>query len=182
MAICTLIAHVSRALDFYNKRSSTYFAIGKTSIWSASDIGEGYSPTIDYDANPPVPKNTDVMKEVIGYKRVEFISPVVRDENGTLEYRDTKWRIVSPEEAVAEGARWIFLSTGLAYDELPTNDPYREIGVYTGLVPIDTVAEASYALLPSQVSDPGLLEVLDYRKPVYRDTDVRERIKLVLEF
>lgn len=182
MAICTLVAHVSRALDFYSKRNSTFFAIGKTSQWSEEDIGVDFDPERDYDVNPPIPKNTDDMKEIIGYKKAEFVSPVVPDENGTLEYRNVKWRIVSPDHAVEEGARWVFLSAGLAYNELPVDNPYREIGVYTGLQPVSGTSEAAYALLPSQVAEQGLLEVIDFRKPVYRDTDVRERIKLVLEF
>lgn len=180
MAICTLKAHVSRALDFYNK-DSIYFCIGKTSEWDSTDV-EDYDSTVDYDQNPPLPTNTSDMSEVIGYKRIEFKSPVVQDDNGTLEYRGTKWRVVNPESAVEEGARWIFLSAGLTYNELPADKPYRKIGVYTGLTPNDDVSSAQYALLPSQVSDPGLLEVIDFRRPIWRDTDVRERICLVLEF
>lgn len=180
MAICTLEAHVSRALDFYNK-NSIYFAFGKTSKWGEDDV-VNFDPNEDYDLNPPIPKNTDKMKEVIGYKKIEFKSLVVQDDNGSLTYRDTKWRIVKPEEAVDEGSRWVFLSAGLAYNELPADLPYRQIGVYTGLKTKDEISEAIYSLLPNQVEDPGLLEVIDFRKPVYRDTDVRERIQLILEF
>lgn len=180
MAICTLKAHVSRAIDFYNK-DSIYFCIGKTSKWTADDI-EDFNESIDYDKNPPLPTNKSDMSEVIGYKRAEFKSLVVQDDNGSLEYRGTKWRAVKPEDAATEGARWVFISTGLTYNELPADEPYRKIGVYTGLVPEDGVSSAQYALLPTEVKDPGLLEVIDFRKPIYRDTDVRERIKLVLEF
>lgn len=181
MAICTLKAHVARALDFYNKES-IWFSFGKTSKWSVEDLGGEFEPERDYDSNPPVPKNTDDVTEVLGYKRIEFKSMVVQDDNGTLEYRNTKWRIVPPDEAVKEGARWVFLSAGLTFNELPAEKPYRAVGVCSGLKPVEGTSEALYSLLPIQVEDPGLTEVVDFRKPVWRDTDVRERVKIVLEF
>ena len=183
MAICTLKAHVSRALDFYNK-DSIYFAIGKYTQWASGDF-PGYDPSINYDINPPVPTNTSDMSEIIGYKKAEFEALVVQDANGSLEYRGTKWRVVSPSEAINDGARWVFVSTSLAYQDFAvesSKNVYREVGVYTGLVPNSDVSAATYALLPSQVQDQGLLEVIDFRKPVYRDTDVREKLKIVLEF
>ena len=180
MAVCTLQAHVSRALDFYNK-SGLYFGIGKTSKWSASDVPD-FDSERDYDIRPPAPKNTDILKEILGYKRVEFKSLVVQDDSGSLEYRNVKWKVVKPEDAVLEGARWVYLSAGLAYDELPADLPYRAVGVFSGLVPVEGTSEALYALTPIQVKDSGLLEVIDFRRPVYRDVDVRERIKIILEF
>lgn len=181
MAICTLKAHVARALDFYNK-DSIWFGIGKTSKWSVEDLGVDFETERDYDSNPPVPKNTDEITELVGFKRTEFKSLVVQDDNGTLEYRNTKWRIVAPEDAQKVGARWVFLSAGLTFNELPAEKPYRAIGVYTGLKPVEGTSEARYSLVPSQVEDEGMLEVIDFRKPVYRDVDVRERIKLIVEF
>lgn len=183
MAVCTLKAHVSRALDFYNKES-IYFAIGKYTVWKSGDF-PGYNSSINYDINPPVPTNTSDMSEIIGYKKAEFKALVVQDNNGSLEYRGTKWRVVSPSDAIAEGARWVFVSTGLAYQDFAveaSKNVYRKVGVYTGLVPKSGISEATYALLPSQVQSQGLLEVIDFRKPVYRDTDVREKLKIVLEF
>ena len=181
MAICTLQGHVSRAIDFY-KKSGMFVGIGKSTPWSEEDV-ESYDATRDYEQYPPAPKNTDELKEIIGYKRVEFRALVVQDDkNGTLEYRGTKWRIVPESDAVKEGARWVFVSTELTYNELPVPYPYRQIGVYTGLTLKEDVNLALYAVLPEQVEDKGILEVLDNRKPVYRDSDVREKIKLVLEF
>lgn len=181
MAICTLQGHVSRAIDFYNK-DDMFVCIGKSSPWTSDDM-DSYDDSRDYEQYPPAPKNTDVMKEVIGYKRIEFRSLVVQDDvNGTLEYRGTKWRIVPITDALEEGARWVYISTELSYNELPTTLPYRQVGVYTGLKLNDGVNPAIYAVLPDQVKSTGILEVIDNRKPVYRDSDVREKIKLILEF
>ena len=184
MAILTLSGHVARALDFYNK-PSIYSAIGKYTEWKQGDCRElidGYDPSIDYNLNPPSPAITDDMLEIIGYKKVEFRAMVVQDDEGTLIYRNTNWRIVMPDQAVAEGARWVYISTTLSYSELPTDKPYRQVGVYTGLVPKPDIPESQYTLLPEEVEDQGILEVLDHRKPVYRDSDIREFIKLVIEF
>lgn len=180
MAILTLKGHISRAKDFYNK-DSIYMAIGKANPWDASSVVD-YDTTKDYDNYPPAPANTDDLLEVIGYKKVEFRSLVVPDENGQLEYRGTKWKIVSEENAVTEGARWVYISTTLTYNELPTNMPYRQVGVYTGLKVKAGVDVNKYALIPAEVDDEGILEVLDNRKPVFRDNDVREQIKIILEF
>ena len=43
-------------------------------------------------------------------------------------------------------------------------------------------SSSKFNLLPSEVKDAGLLQVIDYRKPIYRNTDVKEKIKLILEF
>lgn len=181
MAICTLKAHVARAMDFYN-HDDIYFAIGKSSNWSSSDLTD-FDSSRDYNVNPPEPKNTDDMKEVIGYKKAEYKSFVVQDDiNGTLDYRNTKWRVVNKEDAATAGARWVYVSTELLYEELPTELPYRCIGVYTGLTLADGVSSSKFNLLPSEVKDAGLLQVIDYRKPIYRNTDVKEKIKLILEF
>lgn len=182
MAICTLQGHVSRAMDFRDKESK-FIGIGKSTPWSREDIGEEYDSSRDYEQYPPVPRNTDSLKEIIGYKRVEFCSLVAPDDAaGTLEYRGTKWRIVSDSEAVEMGARWVYISTELTYNELPITDPYRQVGVYTGLKLAEGVNPAKYAVLPEEVESNGLLEVIDNRKPIYRDADVKEKIKIILEF
>ena len=180
MAICTLKGHVSRALDFYHK-NDVYFGIGHPSKWNESEI-DSFEKDRDYDRYPPAPKNTDELIDVIGYKKVEARFMVVQDDTGSLEYRGTRWKIVEPSDAIKDGSRWVYISTELAYNELPVALPYRQLGVYSGLKLKDDVNSSLYAVLPDQVKDEGILEVLDNRKPVYRDSDVREKIKLILEF
>lgn len=84
MAIATTSAHVSRALEFYNKVGK-YFSIGGTTPW-------------DDEQNPPSPNVNDFrLKDIVALKKVDNIYLVVQDNNGTISYRDTKWRIVTPE-------------------------------------------------------------------------------------
>lgn len=185
MAILTMRGHISRAMDFFNKES-IYIAIGKSTKWKQGDCkeleGDGFDSDRDYDQYPPAPAVTDDLLEVIGFKKVESRFLVVQDDDGPIEYRGSKWNMVSAEEAVEKGARWVYISTTLTYNELPTSLPYRQVGVYTNLVPGEDIPESQYVLLPEQVSDTGMLEVLDDRKPVYRESDVREQIKLIMEF
>lgn len=171
MAVVLLSGHVSRALDFYNK-NDIYFAIGKTTPW-------------DDDSNPPVPVSTDSIEEVAGYKKVESKFLVIPDDTGEgeLVYQRNRWKIVPYEQALEKGARWVYISTQLAYDDFEILIPtYRQIEVYSGLQVISTVSSSSYALIPEQVKNPGIGEALDNRTPIYREPDQRETLVMIIEF
>ena len=168
MAVTTLKGHVSRALDFYNK-ADKYFCIGRKTAWPV-------------ETAPPVPVSTDEMQEVVGYKKVESIFMVKPDDAGSLTYRGIKWKIVDPANAASEGARWVYISSFIAYSDLPTDISYRQVGLTTGLVKETGVPDGKYALLPAEVKTTGLLEEIDNRTPVYRDPDQREQLVLVIEF
>lgn len=168
MAVTTIKGHVSRALDFYNK-SSIFFCLGRTTAWSDEN-------------NPPVPLNTDDLEEPSGYKLIESKFLVIPDTNGSITYRDSRWSIVPYDKALEKGARWLYLSSYISYDEFPVDLVYRQIGVYTGLVKNPSVPSGKSNLLPSEVSNPGILEVLDNRTPVYRELDQREKLSIIIEF
>ena len=169
MAISTEYSHVQRALEFFNK-NSIYFAIGKSSPWAD-------------DNSPPAPDPNDTtLQELIGYKKVETIHMVVPDEqNGTILYRDVKWRIVSPDQAFQEKAKWVYIETYIRYDELPLGY-YRQVGVFTGLQPASGVPAGKFNLLPEEVENPGVLEIIDNRGPSNRLPDQKEKLSLVIEF
>lgn len=170
MAVTTLKGHVSRALDFYNK-TSIYFCLGRTTPW-------------DDETKPPVPTNTDDMETPAGYKLIEskFLVVPSTDNTGEITYRDSKWKIVPYDKALEQGARWVYVMSYIAYDEFSTDLIYRQIGVYTGLTKAAGVASGKSNLLPSEVENPGILEVLDNRTPVYRELDQRESLSVIIEF
>lgn len=179
MAITLLKGHVSRALDFYNK-NSIFFGIGKTTAWS-DPID---SKITDY--HPPTPKNTDDLLEPVGYRRVDSKYLVVpaepNDESAELTYSGKKWKIVPPDKALEKGARWVCILANIQYSEFPTNISYRQIKVTTGLEPADSVTDGRPNLLPSQVKNVGIPEVLDNRTPIFREPDQRERLIVIIEF
>lgn len=82
MAIAVNGGHVSRALDFYQK-GSKYIIVGGTQVW-------------EDEPTPDTPNVADFkLKDVIGLKKVDNTFLVVPDnENGTISYRDQKWRVV----------------------------------------------------------------------------------------
>lgn len=86
MAIATNAAHVSRALDFFNKEGK-YFSIGGTQPW-------------EDETKPRDPQLTDfILDDIIALKKVDNTHLVIEDkEYGTIQYRDTKWRIITPLE------------------------------------------------------------------------------------
>ncbi|WCS68734.1 hypothetical protein Goe19_00930 [Bacillus phage vB_BsuM-Goe19] len=168
MAITTIGAHVSRALDFFGKQD-IYFAIGRTSPW-------------EDDNNPPSP-NSDMtsLDELIGFKKLDSIQLVVPDDSGTISYRESNWKPVAKEEAYTKKAKWVYIETTIKYDELPLGF-YRQIGVYTGLVIKKDVDLGKTALLPDDVENAGVLEVVDNRKPSNRLEDQKEKLTMIIEF
>ena len=169
MATTTNRGHIARALDFFD-RTDVYFGLGQTT-----------TPWPD-ELNPPKPDvSTSSLAEPLGYKKVESKYMVVQDPNGTIVYRDSKWKIVPRDQAVALGSKWVYLESFIRYDELPLQS-YRSIAVVSRLVPNDDIPSNQATLIPSQVKDPGIVEVIDYRRVVNRQIDQKEQLSLILEF
>lgn len=180
MASTTIAGHVARAVEFYNT-SDIYFGIGKTTSWDSNSTPTS-SPLND-DQNPPEPTSTDVLQEIVGYKRVDSKFLVYPDNEGEISCNGRKWKIVTnPDDAQSLGARWIYLASWLLYNELPTDISYRQVGVVTGLVKSESVAAGKTALLPEEVSDAGILQAIYHRKPVYRDANQREQLMTIITF
>ena len=79
----TTFSHSSRAYDMFLS-NSLYYGIGHQSPW-------------DDDNNPPLVNYNDLdIYQVIGYKKVEDVYMVVPDPNGSIIYRDSQWRVISP--------------------------------------------------------------------------------------
>ncbi|MNH41086.1 hypothetical protein D3C79_1025180 [compost metagenome] len=73
------------------------------------------------------------------------------------------------------------MSTTLVGDELPLTS-YRQIGFYSELELETGVPTNQLVLLPSDVADPGLLEVVDNRKVTHRQSDQSEKLSFIIEF
>ena len=82
MAIAVNGGHVARALDFY-RTAGKYFIIGGTTAW-------------DDETTPETPSVTDFkLKNVVGLKKVDNTHLVIPDTNGSIQYRNQNWKIVS---------------------------------------------------------------------------------------
>lgn len=166
MAVTLTKGHISRALDFYKK--NIYFGIGRQTPW-------------DDESTPPEPYPDDFLENPLVFKRAESVFMVVPDTTGELIYRNTAWKIVDPTEALEKGARWVYVSTNLSYEEVATNISYRQVCIFTDMVPI-AGAESEFVLTPDKIQDYGIPQVLDNRKPVYREPDMKEKLSIVIEF
>lgn len=79
----TTFSHSSRAIDLFSS-DSLYFGIGYQSPWPD-------------DNNPPLVNYNDLeIFQVIGYKKVEDVYLVVPDDSGSIIYRDSQWRVITP--------------------------------------------------------------------------------------
>lgn len=84
MAIATNGGHISRALDFY-KTPGKYFIIGGTIPW-------------EDESAPPAPDVSEFkLVDVVGLKRVDNVHMVIPHPNGSIQYRDQNWKIVTSQ-------------------------------------------------------------------------------------
>lgn len=169
MAVVRLDGHVSRALRFMEE-DDVYIAIGKTSPW-------------DNESQPPVPTVNEPLVDLVAMKKVETkILVVLDDENGTIQYFDHKYSPVAPEEAFEKGARWVYCMSYLNYSEAPISVSYRQVALQTGVVRKSSVPSAQYVLLPEEIQDMGVAEIIDNIEPIYRRADKREKLGIIAEF
>lgn len=171
LPITTTVGHVSRAISFCDL-PNVYFALGKSSPWENET---------DANFSAPLPKVSDTeLQELIGMKRVSVKSLVVPDEDGSIIYRDQTWRKISPKEAIALGAHWVYLEATILYEELPAT-AYRQIGVFSRVKAKEGVNATAQILMPDDIEDVGILEILDQRKVVTRNEDSKDTFSMIVE-
>jgi hypothetical protein len=100
---------------------------------------------------------------------------------GMITCNDSNWGFVATENAYSAKARWVYVQAIIDGNELPLVS-YREIGLYSALQVAEGVGEDSAVLLPAQVANNGVLEVISYRKPIPRSDDQKDQLSLVLAF
>lgn len=171
LPVTTTVGHVSRAISF-QELANVYFGLGKTSPWENETDDNFSAPLPSIEATE--------LEELIGMKKVDVKSLVVPDEDGTIVYRDQTWRKISAEEAIKLGAHWVYIEATIYYDELPAQ-AYRQIGVFSRVVTKPS-ASSSAVLLPEDIINVGVLEILDQRKVVTRNEDSRDTFSMIIEF
>lgn len=177
LPVTTVVGHVSRAISF-QELNTVYFGLGRTSPWE----GETQAAESGDDFTAPLPSvNATELDELIGMKKVDVKALVTPDDDGTIVYRDKTWRKISADEAIKLGAHWVYIEANIYYDELPAS-AYRQIGVFSRVKLQDNVPANQSILLPTDIADVGILEVLDQRKVVTRNEDSRDTFSMIIEF
>lgn len=171
MAIATNNSRVYASLQLKNKQDSMYLVIGKTSPWT------------NEDAPPQADPNASTLQEVIGYKKVKKVSLCrsyfENDESQypIIEYGVNKFTLIPDEKAYQEKAFMVYVESEVIGSELPLGT-FRQVGLHTDLVPKTGVTKD--ALLPSEVTNAGILQVFDNRKQQNRTEDVTIREKFII--
>lgn len=172
-----------RALNARNffQQPDKILAIGKSTPWEdPADIDVS-------DRNPPTPTGyeTDI-EEPIAYKKIDLCYLCKKDKNGTLTYREQKFITTQDLQTAIDGLYdCVYVKGSFIYDEVPLKT-YRQVGLYScGKVTYDE-NNVSYPLgtegHDNIVTDPGILAVIDYRKPQPRDWDQTETFEIMIQF
>lgn len=115
IGVTTIGGHVARAIDF-QARQDVYAVLGKSSPW----VPTAQDPTLS-DENPPVPSPTAVnLDDPVVVKKC-VLNLVVPDAAGSITAYGQKWRLVTPAEAPALGARWVLVTASFDYNEAPVS-------------------------------------------------------------
>lgn len=188
MAVKTFSFGVSRAVEFFNK-NDVYFGIGKKTSWAAADYSSTEAVPNNPDAKPPITRADTILKEVIGYRKVDFMYLVVPHDGSTvpegtiiIDFQPSvQWRVVPPDQAVANKACYIYIETTIQPNDFPEGH-YRQVGVFSGLTKKSTVPVGKTVLLPTEIASQGTLEIIDNRIPSPINAYSKETLKFVIKF
>lgn len=170
LPILTNASHCARALSLV-EQGSVYFGIGRTTPWTGEN---------DPDFIPPEPDVEAVtLENLVGLKKAERVVMVIPDDDGDIEYATMKFKTISNEEALQRKSRWVLIEATIRFDELPPV-AYRQIGIFSRVTP--TIGnEQKLVLMPNEIQNIGILEVLDNRKVVTRQSDTRDTYFMIIE-
>lgn len=172
LPITTTVGHVSRAISFFELKN-IYLGLGRTSPWTGET---------EKNFSAPLPSvSATKLDELIGMKRIDVKSLVYPDDEGTIVYRDKTWRKLSVEDAIKYGAHWVYLECSINYDEFSAV-AYRQIGIFSRVTLKSGVAPYKSIVLPNEIENQGILEVLDQRKVVTRNEDSKDTFSMIIEF
>lgn len=173
----TQIYSVDRAMDFFNKANNLWICLGKQTSWQASDYGNVQAPS-DMDDNPPSPDPTATsVIEPIGYKKIAamyFVTPYINGQTvpvgqQVISYGSSQWLTVDSSLAYEQVLTTLEWDIDIFSTDFPSG-PFRQIGLFSNLQMASGVDTNLEVLTPSQVSNPGYLEMLDNRPISYLNT------------
>ncbi|GLI90617.1 hypothetical protein ACSHUI_00905 [Bacillus subtilis] len=175
MAVKTRAHRVSRALDFY-KKNTIYFSIGRTTPWEDEN-------------NPPRTEDTTPLEEMIGMRkadRVLLVTPYdgsdVPEGTEIIEFVENSfWKVVPEQDALKEYARYVYIETTINPSDLPLGS-YRQVGVHSGVVRKEGVSAGKFNLLPDEIEDTGMLELIDNREKNLRGESTRLLLNFIIKF
>lgn len=170
LPIITNSAHCARALSLV-EQGDLYFGLGKTSPWEGEDEPNFVPPEPDMDAT--------TVEELVGMKKADRVSMVIPSEDGEIEYSSLRFKTLTNEQAFDQKARWVLVECNISFEELPPVS-YRQIGLFSRVIPKEGY-EGKLVLLSDEIKDVGILEVLNNRKVVTRQSDTKDTYFMIIE-
>lgn len=171
LPIFTNSSHCARALAFM-EQGDIYFGIGRTTPWEGEVATDFIPPEPDVD--------TVAIEELVGLKKADRVAMVIPDDEGEIEYATMRFRTLTQEEAFQQKSRWVLVEVTIRFDELPPVS-YRQIGIYSRVRTIEG-SQGKQILMPNEIEDVGLLEVINNRKVVTRQSETKDTYFMILEF
>jgi hypothetical protein len=162
----------SLVANFMVNQGPLYLCIGKNTTWESVGMGS--------DLVPPVESATETtVIEPLVYKTVEVLKYAKLDPtNGTITYRTSKYSVTDNwQTAYAEGYNALYIMTTLTRDQLPVDISYRIVAFLINTIATPDINGVAY---PADVTEPGLLFALDYRRPMTRFSDQSEIVEMVI--
>jgi len=148
--------------------TNVWGAIGRTAAWPN-------------ELDPPAEVvGTVAIDTPIGYKKILTKQLVVQDAGGAIQFKNQNYTLVDPADAFDQNVVRVFLEFSFDYDEVPLSS-FRQIGIYSGLVPT-AGNELALVLLPSQVANAGGLIYYDNRLKEDRFIDKKNILRRIIQF
>ncbi|WP_099321085.1 hypothetical protein [Anaerococcus sp. Marseille-P3625] len=170
LPIITNTAHCSRALSLL-EQGNIFIGLGRTSPWE-NENKDGFVP-------PEPNLDAENLDELVGMKKADRVSMVIPDESGEIEYAKIKFKTLTKEEALKLKSRWVLIESTIYFDELPPVT-YRQIGIFSRVTPKNG-NENKRILLPEDIEDVGVLEVIANRKVTTRQSDTKDSYFMIIE-
>jgi len=169
-AIATALWRTYHARLLYEQflQNRLYIGIGKPTPW-----GE--------ESDEPEPENANetTLREPIGYQRVSTVMFLTPDVAGTVEFGETTYREIAPEDIRDEKPQYFYVEARIPGPALPLVS-YRQAALLADLKDINGQYASVETLTPDQVSDPGWQILLDNFEPRPRAATARDVISFLV--
>lgn len=146
-------AYIARML--YNKSSTMYIGLGKSTPWN--------------DDNN-VPDNSDdavSLDEPIAYtkaQKVYLCKLATTSGEGTIAFGGNYYSIVTDTTRLDSNAKYVYASAEFSFESMKKDTQFRQVGLFIDFVPNDGVE--SKIVLPSQVAKLGTMLSISNNKLV----------------
>lgn len=167
----TLFSSIHTGLTLRKNASEIYIAIGRTNAWVN-------------DKNPPNADETKTeLDTLIGYKKANTVSlakKLASDEETTFQvvnYGTERYALIPDGQAYEQKANFIYFKTSISDTDFPLGR-FRQVGIQVDVKRRSGINKEN--LLPSEVSNKGILYYYENREDSNRFQNVATELELLV--